>query len=117
MWSLRLCSLRVCVGSLRVIRLPPIVQRLASRVGSTGHTKLPIGVNVNLSVCLCCIFSVFLSGLMLFSILKNSYVIGCPLPTNIVHLGGSDDEPNLSVILSMFLSTSTNTLLQFVCTH
>ena len=46
------CSPRVCVGSLRVLRLPPTVQKHAVRL--TGDSKLSLGVSVVVCVvCLC----------------------------------------------------------------
>jgi len=39
------CSPRVCVGSLRVLRLPPTTQKHAVRL--TGDSKLFLGVSVN----------------------------------------------------------------------
>jgi len=45
------CSPRVCVGSLRVLRLPPTVQKHVVRL--TGVSKLSLGVSV--VVCLVCL--------------------------------------------------------------
>ena len=40
-----------CVGSLWVLWLPPTVQKhVKLGVRSTGHSKLPIGLNVNADV-------------------------------------------------------------------
>lgn len=39
----RACSSRVCVGSLRVLRLPPTVHRHAMHVRPTDNSKLSVG--------------------------------------------------------------------------
>lgn len=47
------CSIRACVGSLRVLGLPPTVQRHSvSRIRLIGDSKLPIGVKVSVNGCL-----------------------------------------------------------------
>ena len=50
------CSPRVCVGSLRVLRLPPTIQRHACGDRLIGDSKVALGVNVCVNGCLslCC---------------------------------------------------------------
>ena len=50
------CSPRVCVGSLRVLRLPPTIQRHACGDRLIGDSKVALGVSVCVNGCLsvCC---------------------------------------------------------------
>lgn len=43
-WSFFICSPCVCVGSLRVLWFPPIVQKHADRW--TGYAQVPLSVNL-----------------------------------------------------------------------
>jgi len=47
------CSPCVCVGSLRVLRLPPTVQKHVSSIG-VSRLSLEVNVNVCVVVCLVC---------------------------------------------------------------
>jgi len=47
------CSPRVCVGSLRVLRLPPTIQNLHVRLIGVSELSLGVSVSVYVVVCLC----------------------------------------------------------------